>query len=51
MRFDQNITFRYELIKDLYLSLSGYLNYDSDPSSAATSKTDYGINTGVSISF
>lgn len=50
-RYDQSFSIRYEIIKDLYLTLETYLNYDSSPSETASSTTDYGITTGLSIRF
>lgn len=51
LRFDLNNTIKYEIVKDLYLDLSSYYNFDSDPSETAAGKVDYGMNLGLSIKF
>jgi hypothetical protein len=41
---------RRELVKNLYLELSGYYSYDNEPP-AGSEESDYGINTSIGWSF
>lgn len=50
IRLDSKASVKYELIKNLYLNLSFYLNYDSNPP-RPTSKSDYGSYASVGWSF
>jgi Protein of unknown function, DUF481 len=50
IRVDNNTTVKYQLIKNLYLSFSAYLNYDSKPP-RPTNKGDYGASSGLGWSF
>ncbi len=50
IRVDSKATVKYQLIKNLYLNLSLYSNYDSKPP-RPTSKTDYGASTSIGWSF
>jgi putative salt-induced outer membrane protein YdiY len=50
IRVDTKGSIKYELIKNLYLNFSAYLNYDSNPP-RATSKSDYGSSASLGWSF
>jgi hypothetical protein len=50
IRVDVRTTVKYELVKDLYLNFSLYLNYDSNPP-RPTSKSDYGSSASLGWSF
>jgi hypothetical protein len=50
VRVDAKTSIKYELIKDLYLNFSLYLNYDSRPP-RPTSKSDYGASSSIGWSF
>lgn len=50
IRVDSKGTIKYELIKNLYLNFSAYLNYDSNPP-RPTSKSDYGASSSLGWSF
>jgi len=50
IRVDTKAVIKYELIKNLYLNFSAYLNYDSNPP-RPTSKSDYGASSSVGWSF
>jgi hypothetical protein len=39
------------VFQDFYLTLRGYLGYDSDPPTAGASTSDYGATFGVGWSF
>jgi putative salt-induced outer membrane protein YdiY len=50
IRFDGNTGVKYEIIKDLYLNFSFYVNYDSRPP-RATTKSDYGGSSSLGWTF
>jgi hypothetical protein len=50
IRLDGNTGVKYEIIKDLYLNFSFYVNYDSRPP-RATTKSDYGGSSSLGWSF
>jgi putative salt-induced outer membrane protein YdiY len=50
IRVDSKASIKYELIKNLYLNFSLYLNYDSKPP-RPTSKSDYGASSSVGWTF
>ena len=50
-RTDLDITFRWELIDDLFWRLNFYHSFDSQPSDPAASDSDYGINTTIAWTF
>jgi Protein of unknown function, DUF481 len=50
VRVDGKAAIKYELIKNLYLNFSLYLNYDSKPP-RPTSKSDYGASSSIGWSF
>jgi Protein of unknown function, DUF481 len=50
IRVDGKAAIKYELIKNLYLSFSLYMNYDSNPP-RPTAKSDYGASSSVGWSF
>jgi hypothetical protein len=50
-RFDSDVNLRREVFQDFYLSLRGYVAYDSDPPTAGASSSDYGATFGVGWSF
>jgi hypothetical protein len=49
-RVDSKGVIKYELIKNLYLNFSAYLNYDSKPP-RPTSKSDYGASSSLGWTF
>lgn len=50
-RFSYDLKFRREIVSDLFLDLSYYLDYDSKASSGEGQKRDYGIVTSVGWSY
>jgi Protein of unknown function, DUF481 len=50
-RTDASISLRREIISDLYLDLSFYQTYDSDPPDVTADTSDYGIITSLGYSF
>ncbi|WP_183576066.1 DUF481 domain-containing protein [Mucilaginibacter sp. X5P1] len=50
-RYDGNITFAWELIKDFSLTINLYSNYDSRPLDLGSSKIDYGLVMGLAYKF
>ena len=50
-RFNLDIKFRREIVKDLFFDLSYYHEYDSQASSGEGSKKDYGIVTSIGWSY
>lgn len=50
MRVDSKAAVKFQLIKNLYVNFSVYLNYDSRPP-RSTSKSDYGANSSLGWSF
>ena len=51
VRLDLETRLRREIIKDFFVDLSFYLNYDNKPPSATASTSDYGFVTSVGYSF
>jgi hypothetical protein len=51
VRLDFNSRLRREILKDFFVDLSLYLNFDNRPPSATASTTDYGFVTSVGYSF
>ncbi|MBN2173987.1 MAG: DUF481 domain-containing protein [Bacteroidales bacterium] len=51
IRLDANLDANFEIIKDLYFTLSLYDNFDSKPSEDQSSKNDWGVNTSIGYSF
>ena len=51
VRLDLETRLRREIIKDFFVDLSFYLNYDNKPPSVTASTTDYGFVTSVGYSF
>ncbi|PWT71889.1 MAG: hypothetical protein C5B59_16985 [Bacteroidetes bacterium] len=50
-RADGNTSASWQLIRDFYLSLSPYTNFDSNPPSASSSKFDYGVVFSLTYKF
>lgn len=50
VRFDGNTTFSWQLVRDFYLSINPYTNYDNKPPSGS-SNFDYGITFSISYQF
>jgi hypothetical protein len=50
-RLEYRAKFRFELIKDFFVTLTFYDSYDSKPPSETAVKNDYGFTTGLSWSF
>jgi hypothetical protein len=50
-RLQYNAKFRFELLKDFFVSLTLYDSYDSKPPSETATRNDYGFTTGLSWSF
>jgi hypothetical protein len=51
VRLDFDSRLRREIIKDFFVDLSFYVNYDNKPPSVTASTTDYGFVTSVGYSF
>jgi len=51
LRGDLRARYRQEFVKDLFLNLTYYYNFDTDPSAGAFSETDYGVVTGLEYQF
>ena len=51
VRAEGQLNARYELVSDLFLQLSLYGSYDSQPGAGAESKSDYGVTTSLGYSF
>jgi hypothetical protein len=51
VRFEYDLSAKIEILKDLYLSLTIYENYDNNPSASASSKNDWGIITSLGYTF
>ena len=51
MRLDGNIAFDYELIKDFYINLQFYHNYDSRSPATNEPNVDYGFVAGLRYKF
>ncbi|HEX4850636.1 MAG TPA: DUF481 domain-containing protein, partial [Puia sp.] len=51
IRADGNTSFSWQLIRDFYLSLSPYTNFDNKPPSSTSSKFDYGIVFSLTYKF
>lgn len=51
VRLDLDTRLRREIVKDFFVDLSFYLNYDNQPPAEATATTDFGFVTSVGYSF
>jgi putative salt-induced outer membrane protein YdiY len=51
VRMELDVNGKVEIIKDFFVGLIGYYNYDSQPLEGAASKYDYGINFSLSYKF
>lgn len=51
VRGDARIRYRQEFIKDLFLNLTYYYNFDTKPPAGALSETDFGIITSLELEF
>jgi len=51
IRGEFDISFKWEIIEDLFWQLSLYDSYDSDPIVVDAEKNDYGINTSLGWEF
>ena len=51
VRLDLDTRLRREIVKDFFVDLSFYLNYDNQPPSTTAATTDYGFVTSVGYSF
>jgi hypothetical protein len=51
LRGDARLRYRQEFIKDLFLNLTYYYNFDTDPPAGALSESDYGIVTSLEYKF
>ena len=51
VRGDARLRYRQEFVKDLFLNLTYYYNYDSDPPIGAASESDYGVVTSLEYLF
>jgi hypothetical protein len=51
VRVDLDTRLRREIVKDFFVDLSFYLNYDNQPLSTTAATTDYGFVTSVGYSF
>lgn len=51
LRGDVRVRYRQEFITDLFLNLTYYYNFDTNPPAGALSETDYGIVTSLELEF
>lgn len=51
IRGDARLRYRQEFVKDLFLNLTYYYNFDSDPPAGAASESDYGLVTSLEYLF
>ena len=51
IRFEYNLSSKFEIIKDLYLNLQFYDYFDNQPSDGGKAKSDYGIITSLGFTF
>lgn len=51
IRNDAQVDIDWEIVKDLTLTLSAYINFDSQPPSTESKKLDYGVVFGVGFKF
>ena len=51
VRLEYDLSAKYELVKDLYLNLQLYENYDNQPSKDADPLNDWGIITSIGFTF
>jgi len=51
LRGDARIRYRQEFVKDLFLNLTYYYNFDTDPPAGALSESDFGIVTSLEYLF
>lgn len=50
-RLEYDLSAKYELIKDLFLNVQLYENFDSEPSKGGEAKNDWGIITSIGFTF
>lgn len=50
-RLEYDLSAKYELIKDLFLNIQLYENFDSEPSKGGDAKNDWGIITSIGFTF
>jgi len=50
-RYDGNLTFAWELVKDFSVTINLYGDYDSKPLDVTSSRVDYGLVTGLAYKF
>jgi hypothetical protein len=51
VRYDGSLNYSHELVHNFYLTINFYSNYDSKPTDANSSTTDYGTSLSVSYKF
>ncbi len=51
LRNDLQVDLSWEIVKDLDLTLSGYINFDSQPTAANSRKLDVGTTFGITFTF
>ena len=51
LRGDARIRYRQEFVKDLFLNLTYYYTFDTDPPAGAVSESDYGLVTSIEYLF
>jgi hypothetical protein len=51
IRLEYDLSAKIEILKDVFFSLTLYENFDNNPSSASTSKNDWGIITSLGYTF
>jgi hypothetical protein len=51
LRGDARVRYRQEFVQDLFLNLTYYYNFDTDPPAGALSESDYGIVTSLEYLF
>jgi len=50
-RLEAKARVKQEIVKDLFVSLTGYESFDSDPATAGANKNDWGVTLGLGYSF
>ncbi len=51
VRIEYDLSAKYELVKDLFLNLQLYENFDSEPTEGGEAKNDWGIITSIGFTF
>jgi hypothetical protein len=51
VRFEYDLAAKVEVIKDVYVGLTLYDNFDNNPSASSASKNDWGVITSIGYSF